>query len=95
MTYTPQSNWKYDKNLYHPIQSGPQRTGNDQDLTDTYATISSGYVTPSGVKTTWEGVIDQGADFGRIPVGPPNLSATKVTDNKVYTALRTQGSRPL
>lgn len=85
MTYTPQSNWKYDKNLYHPIQSGPQRTGDDQDLTDTYATISSGYVTPSGVKTTWDGVIDQGADFGRIPVGPPNLSGYFSTEWKAVT----------
>jgi len=74
MVYTPQTNWKYDKNLYHPIQSGPQRTGNDLNLTDTYLTVSSGYVTPSGISQTWYGVIDEGADFGRIPVGPPNIS---------------------
>jgi len=74
MVYTPQTNWKYDKNLYHPIQSGPQRTGDNLDLTDTYRTVSSGYVTPSGINQTWYGVLDEGADFGRIPVGPPNIS---------------------
>jgi hypothetical protein len=74
MVYTPQTNWKYDKNLYHPIQSGPQRTADNLDLTDTYSTISSEYVTPSGISQTWYGVNDEGADFGRIPVGPPNLS---------------------
>jgi len=74
MVYTPQTNWKYDKNLYHPIQSGPQRTGSDLNLTNTYLVVSSGYVPPSGVQQTWVGVDLQGADFGRIPVGPPNSS---------------------
>jgi hypothetical protein len=69
MVYTPQTNWKYDKNLYHPIQSGPQRTGDDRNLIDTYLTVSSGYVPPSGIQQTWFGVNDEGADFGRIPVG--------------------------
>lgn len=74
MTYAPLPNWKYDKNLYHPIQSGPQRTGDNLNLTDTYVVVSSGYVYPSGVQQTWTGVNLQGADFGRIPVGPPNIS---------------------
>jgi hypothetical protein len=74
MTYNAQTNWKYDKNLYHPIQSGPQRTGDDLNLTETYLVVSSGYVYPSGVQQTWTGVNLQGADFGRIPVGPPNIS---------------------
>jgi len=80
MVYTPQTNWKYDKNLYHPIQSGPQRTGDDRNLIDTYLTVSSGYVPPSGVQQTWFGVNDEGADFGRIPVGPPNISGYFTTD---------------
>ena len=74
MVYISQTNWKYDKNLYHPIQSGPQRTGDDLDLRDTYLTSSSGYVLPNGVQQTWLAVTDEGADFGRIPVGPPNIS---------------------
>jgi len=80
MVYTPQTNWKYDKNLYHPIQSGPQRTGDNLDLTDTYRTVSSGYVTPLGTQQTWYGVLDEGTDFGRIPVGPPNLSGYLTTE---------------
>ena len=80
MVYAAQTNWKYDKNLYHPIQSGPQRTGDNLNLTDTYLTISSGYVPPSGVQQTWYGVNDEGADFGRIPVGPPNLNGYFTTD---------------
>ena len=80
MVYTPQTNWKYDKNLYHPIQSGPQRTGDDRNLTDTYLTVSSGYVPPSGIQQTWFGVNDEGVDFGRIPVGPPNISGYFTTD---------------
>ena len=74
MGYTPQTNWKYDKNLYHRIQSGPQRTADNLDVKDTYVTVSSGYVTPSGINQTWYGVNDEGADFGNIPVGPPNIS---------------------
>ena len=80
MVYTPQTNWKYDNSLYHSIQSGPQRTGDDLDLRDTYLTSSSGYVTPSGLSQTWNGVLDEGADFGRIPVGPPNISGYFTTD---------------
>lgn len=80
MTYTPLTNWKYDKSLYHPIQSGPQRTADDLDLRDIYGTSSSGYVTPSGTKQTWNAVLDLGADFGRIPVGPPNLSGYFTTE---------------
>lgn len=74
MAYIPQSNWKYDDSLYHHIQSGPQRTGDDLDLRDTYVVVSSGYVPPSGVQQTWYGVNDVGADFGRIALGPPNIS---------------------
>lgn len=73
MVYTPQTNWKYDKNLYHPIQSGPQRTGDDLNLRETYLTISSGYTTPSEINQTWDGVILVGADFGNVSSGPPNL----------------------
>lgn len=80
MTYNCQTNWKYDKNLYHPIQSGPQRTGDNLNLTDTYLVVSSGYVYPSGVQQTWTGVNLQGADFGRIPVGPPNISGFLTTE---------------
>ena len=72
MVYTPQTNWKYDKNIYHAIQSGPQQTGNDLNLTDTYLVISSGYTPPSGVQQTFEGIQLQGADFGKISSGPPN-----------------------
>lgn len=72
MTYAPLTNWKYDKKLYHEIQSGPQRTGDDLDLTDTYILVSSGYTPPSGVQQTWVGVELQGADFGHISSGPPN-----------------------
>ena len=74
MVYTPLTNWKYDKNLYHPVQSGPQRTGDDLDIRNTYVVVSSGYVYPSGVQQTWVGVNLEGADFGNIPVGPPNSS---------------------
>jgi hypothetical protein len=74
MVYTPTTNWKYDKSLYHAIQSGPQRTGDNLDRTDTYLTFSSGYVMPNGVQQTYESVSSEGADFGVIRVGPPNIS---------------------
>ena len=74
MAYTPLTNWKYDKSLYHPIQSGPQRTGDNQNLTNTYKLVSSGYILPNGVQQNWFGVNFEGADFGRIPVGPVNIS---------------------
>lgn len=74
MVYTPFTNWKYDKNLYHRVQSGPQRTGDDLDLTDTYAVVGGSYIYASGAQQTWFGVNDQGADFGLIPVGPVNIS---------------------
>ena len=51
MTYAALTNWRYDKNIYHQIQSGPQRTSNDLDLTDTYVLTSSGYVYASGAAT--------------------------------------------
>ena len=85
MVYTPFTNWKYDKSLYHPVQSGPQRTGSDLNLTDTYLTFSSGYVTPSGISQTYEAVLDEGADFGRIPVGPPNISGYFDTEWRAVT----------
>ena len=72
MVYTPQTNWKYDKNLYHAIQSGPQRTADNLNLTDTYLVVSTGYTPPSGVQQTFQGVQLQGADFGKISSGPPN-----------------------
>ena len=74
MVYTPLTNWRYDNSLYHRIQSGPQRTGDNLNLTDTYKVLSSGYMLPSGVQQTWFGVNLEGADFGLIPVGPPNIS---------------------
>ena len=74
MTYSSLTNWKYDKNLYHSIQSGPQRTSDDLNLTDTYLVVSSGYVYPSGVQQSWYGVNDYGADFGVIRLGPPNYA---------------------
>jgi len=74
MTYFSETNWKYDKNLYHSIQSGPQQTADDLNLTDTYTTVSSGYVYPSGTQQTWYGVEDYGADFGVIALGPPNYA---------------------
>lgn len=84
MVYTPQTNWEYDDNLYHSIQSGPQRTGDDLNLTDTYLTSSSGYTTPSGISQTWEGVILEGADFGKISSGPPNaIDNTQIVETHI------------
>jgi hypothetical protein len=78
--YSSQTNWKYDKNLYHSIQSGPQHTADDLNLTNTYTLVSSAYV-PSGLaQQSWYGVNDQGADFGNIPKGPPNISGFLTTE---------------
>ena len=71
MVYAALTNWKYDKNLYHKIQSGPQRTGDNLNLTDTYGVINSGYITPWGEQQTYYTIFDQGADFGIITPGPP------------------------
>lgn len=78
MTYAALTNWKYDKSLYHPIQSGPQHTGNDLNLTDTYAVVGSGYVDPQGNVVQWYGVDNQGTDFGRYVPGPPNAAVSGV-----------------
>lgn len=80
MTYGVFTNWRYDKNLYHSIQSGPQRTGDNLNLRDTYLAVSSGYVMPGGGQQTFQGVNDEGADFGVIRLGPPNLSGYLTTD---------------
>ena len=78
MTYAPLTNWKYDKNLYHRIQSGPQKTGSDLNLTDTYELTSSGYrytINGSGdYQQTFVSLSDEGFDFGTIVPGPPNVS---------------------
>ena len=74
MTYASLTNWKYDKNLYHNIQSGPQRTGSNLNLTDTYQTVSSGYIWSSGEQQTYFSVVDEGFDFGLTVPGPPNVS---------------------
>ena len=58
MTYGVFTNWRYDKNLYHSIQSGPQRTGDNLNLRDTYLAVSSGYVMPGGGQQTFQGVND-------------------------------------
>ena len=78
MTYAPLSNWKYDKSLYHSIQSGPQRTGSDLNLTDTYTLTSSGYVYASGQQQTYVALSTPGADHGKVPVGPPQSYAADV-----------------
>ena len=74
MTYAALTNWKYDKNLYHSIQSGPQRTASDLNLIDTYQLISSGYRTPWGYQQTYYTIQSQGTDFGIVTPGPPNSS---------------------
>ena len=75
MTYAALTNWRFDKSLYHKIQSGPQRTLDNLNLTDTYQLISSGYRTPWGYQETYFTVSDNvGADFGIVTPGPPNYS---------------------
>ena len=71
MTYAALTNWRYDKNIYHQIQSGPQRTSNDLNLTDTYVLTSSGYVYASGEQQTYVALTEPGANFGVITPGPP------------------------
>ena len=78
MTYASQTNWKYDKNLYHNIQSGPQRTGDTLDLTDTYKLVSSGFRMPDGGQQSFYTVINDGPDFGIITPGPPMTTAAQL-----------------
>ena len=78
MTYAALTNWKYDKNLYHNIQSGPQRTGDTLDLTDTYKLVSSGFRMPDGNQQSYYTVINQGPDFGIITPGPPMTTAAEL-----------------
>lgn len=73
MVYTSQTNWNYDKKIYHEIQSGPQRTGDDLNLTYTYSSLPSGYIYGSGLQQSWQGIELEGADFGKVSDGPPNL----------------------
>tara|TARA_R100000005_G_scaffold15054_1_gene6161 strand:+ start:59 stop:880 length:822 start_codon:yes stop_codon:yes gene_type:complete len=80
MTYAALTNWKYDKSIYHNIQSGPQRTGSNLNLTDTYLLTSSGYVYASGEQQTFVQLRDVGANFGIITPGPPNASGYLTTD---------------
>jgi len=80
MTYASLTNWKYDNNLYHSVQSGPQRTGSNLNLTDTYLTVSSGYFWSAGNQQTTFGVNNEGADFGLVVAGPPNLSGYYSTE---------------
>jgi hypothetical protein len=75
MTTLALTNWKYDKSLYHNIQSGPQRTGSNLDLTDTYIFVEGQYEWAPGQIQNYTGVNDQGADFGIITPGPPNAEA--------------------
>lgn len=70
MTYAALTNWKYDKNLYHTIQSGPQRTSDDLNLTDKYILTSSGYVYASGQQQTFVALTETGADFGNVILAP-------------------------
>ena len=78
MTFAPLSNWRYDKSLYHNIQSGPQRTGSALNLTDTYTLTSSGYVYASGQQQTYVALSTPGADYGTITPGPPQSFAADV-----------------
>jgi hypothetical protein len=78
MTFAPLSNWRYDKSLYHNIQSGPQRTGSALNLTDTYILTSSGYVYASGQQQTYVALSTPGADYGTITPGPPQSFAADV-----------------
>ena len=80
MTFAALTNWRYDKSLYHNIQSGPQRTGSDLNLTDTYILTSSGYVFASGQQQTFVELRDVGANFGIVTPGPPNASGYLTTD---------------
>lgn len=80
MTYASLTNWKYDNNLYHSVQSGPQRTGSNLNLTDTYLTTSSGYFWSAGNQQTTFGVNNEGADFGVVVAGTPNLSGYYSTE---------------
>lgn len=80
MTYAALTNWKYDKALYQRIQSGPQRTASDLNLTNTYLVVSSGYTLPNGYQQSYYGVNLQGADFGHISPGPPNSSGYLTTE---------------
>ena len=80
MTFAALTNWKYDKSLYHNIQSGPQRTGSNLNLTDTYLLTSSGYVYASGQQQTFVALHDQGANFGIVTPGPPNSSGYFTND---------------
>ena len=78
MTYSALSNWKYDKNLYHRVQSGPQLTGDDLNITNTYSLTCSGYIyqiNSSGeYQQTYVALSSEGFDFGTITPGPPNDS---------------------
>jgi hypothetical protein len=80
MTFTPLSNWKYEKSLYHSVQSGPQRTGSNLNLTDTYNLTSSGYIYASGQQQTFVQLNDVGTNFGIVTAGPPNASGYLTTD---------------
>ena len=80
MTYAALTNWKYDKKLYHNIQSGPQHTGSDLNLTDTYELVEGQYVWDAGKPAqTYYGVNNQGADFGVVRAGPPNSDDPALT----------------
>lgn len=80
MTYAALTNWKYDKKLYHNIQSGPQRTADDLNLTDTYELVSSGYQWSEGEQQSYYAVNYEGADFGIITAGPPNAEIPNLID---------------
>ena len=74
MTFAALTNWQYDKSLYHRIQSGPQHTGSNLNLIDTYLLTSSGYVWKEGEQQTFVALSDQGISFGTVTPGPPNSS---------------------
>lgn len=83
MTYAALTNWKYDKKLYHNIQSGPQRTADDLNLTDTYELVSSGYQWSEGEQQSYYAVNYEGADFGIITAGPPNAFIESLPDSSI------------
>ena len=90
MTFAALTNWRYDKSLYHRIQSGPQRTGSNLDLTDTYILTSSGYVYASGQQQTYVALTTPGADFGTITPGPPQSFAADVgLTTEIYPETKT------
>lgn len=91
MTYSALNNWKYDKNLYHRVQSGPQRTADDLNITNTYELTSSGYVyqinNSGSYQQTYVALSSEGFDFGTITPGPPNDSKIPEPTSTLYNVI--------